>query len=294
MRKVVIEARINEYEPRDRNPHVPWTADEIAQDARACVEAGASIIHFHARLPDGGPDHSYEGYRDVIAAVRREVDVMIHVTLGAQTHGGDANSRLDHVLRLVDDGLSPDFAPLDMLSTNADMVDLATGKFVTENVVYQNSTATLRYFAEALREAGVTPQLGAWNIPALRCIEAFADAGFVSPPLAISLPLTEGGALGGHPGSEAGLRAFLDFLPYGFDHRWTTALFQGNLLPLIPYAVVRGGDISIGIGDYPYPELGHPTNAGLIAETASIVRGMGAEVASVAEARALFHRPPLA
>jgi 3-keto-5-aminohexanoate cleavage enzyme len=288
MRKVVIEARINEYEPRDRNPNVPWTAAEIAADAKACVAAGASVVHFHARKPDGAPDHSYEGYRDVMAAVRDATDVMVHVTLGAQTHGGSAESRLDHVLRLVDDGLKPEFAPLDMLSTNADMFDPVANRFVTDTIVYQNSTATLRYFAEKLREVGVMPQLEAWTIPALRWIDAFHRAGHVTAPLSIGLPLTEGGAMGGHPGTEAGLRAFVDFLPREIEHLWSVSMFQGNLLPLVPYALERGGHISIGIGDHPYPELGHPTNAALIAETARIVRDAGCEVATVAEARALF------
>lgn len=290
MRKVVIEARINEYEPRGRNPNVPWTAQEIAEDARACVAAGASIVHFHARKPDGAPDHSYDAYRDVMAAVRDATDVIVHVTLGAQTHEGSAESRLDHVLRLVEDGLKPEFAPLDMLSTNADMFDPAAGRFVTDNVVYRNSTATLRYFAEKLREVGVMPQLEAWNIPALRWIDAFVRAGHVTAPLSIGLPLTEGGAMGGHPGSEKGLSAFLDFLPEGVEHLWSVSLFQGNLLPLIPYALERGGHVSIGIGDYPYPELGHPTNAALIAETARLVREAGCEVATVAEAREMFRR----
>jgi 3-keto-5-aminohexanoate cleavage enzyme len=288
MRKVVIEVRANEYEPRDRNPNVPWTAEEIAADAKACVEAGAAIVHFHARKPDGSPDHSYEGYRDVMAAVRAATDVMVHVTLGAQTHEGNAESRLDHVLRLVEDGLKPEFAPLDMLSTNADMFDPVANRFVTDSIVYKNSTATLRYFAEKLREVGVRPQLEGWNIPALRWIDAFLRAGHVTAPLSIGLPLTEGGAMGGHPGSEKGLRAFLDFLPEGGEHLWTVSLFQGNLLPLIPYAVERGGHIGIGIGDYPYPELGLPTNAALVAEVARIVRASGAEVATVAEARAMF------
>ncbi len=291
MRKVVIEARINEYEPRDRNPNVPWTAAEIAEDVRACVAAGASIVHFHARKPDGSPDHSYEGYRDVMAAVRSATDIMVHVTLGAQTHGGDAKSRLDHVLRLVEDGLKPEFAPLDMLSTNVDMFDPAAGRFLTDTIVYQNSTATLRYFAEKLREVGVRPQLEAWTIPALRWIDAFLRAGHISAPLSIGLPLTEGGALGGHPGSEAGLRAFLDFLPASDRLLWSVSLFQGNLLPLVPYTVERGGHISIGIGDYPYPELGHPTNAEVVGETARLVREAGAEVATVAEARAMFGQP---
>lgn len=66
-KKLIIEVRINEYEMRDANPHVPWTPQEIASDAAACREAGASIVHFHARTPDGGAAFGHEAYRGVIA-----------------------------------------------------------------------------------------------------------------------------------------------------------------------------------------------------------------------------------
>ncbi len=60
MKKLIIEVRVNEYAMRDENPNVPWTPDEIARDAAAIQAAGASILHFHARKPDGSPDHAYK------------------------------------------------------------------------------------------------------------------------------------------------------------------------------------------------------------------------------------------
>jgi 3-keto-5-aminohexanoate cleavage enzyme len=59
-KKLIIEVRINEYEMRQANPHVPWTAQEIAADAAACREAGASIVHFHARTAEGGAAVGHE------------------------------------------------------------------------------------------------------------------------------------------------------------------------------------------------------------------------------------------
>ena len=61
--KVIIEVRANEYTMRDGNPNVPWSAEELGRDAAACEAAGASIYHFHARCPDGTPDHSPRGER---------------------------------------------------------------------------------------------------------------------------------------------------------------------------------------------------------------------------------------
>jgi uncharacterized protein (DUF849 family) len=291
MRKVIVEARINEYAPRTPNPHVPWTAAEIARDTKACVEAGASIVHFHARQADGSPAHDYESYRDPVSRIRDQVDVLIHPTLGVETASADPEQRLEHILRLAQDGLAPDFAPLDMVSMNMDMVDPVTGRFLTEDKVYVNTTATLRYFAETLRDAGVSPHLGMWNISALRTLHAFIRCGYVTPPLLITLAMAEGGALGAHPGSLSGLRAFFDFIPTEVPVTWGAALYRGDLFPLIPAIVEAGGNIWIGLGDHPYPELGFPTNAELIAAVAREVRACGAEIATVAEARAQLNRP---
>jgi len=79
---MIIEARVNEYAMRDDNPHVPWTADEIAETAARCREAGASILHFHARAADGAPLHAVEENAKIIRKVRERCDILILPTLG--------------------------------------------------------------------------------------------------------------------------------------------------------------------------------------------------------------------
>lgn len=287
MRPVIIEARINEYARRAANPNVPFTVAEIVADARACVAAGASIIHFHARQPDGAPAHDYESYRDVVAALRDAVGALIHPTLGVEAAGVDRERRLEHIERLCADGLTPDLVPLDMGSSNVDMLDPETGRFLTEDVIYLNTTATLHYFAERLRNLGVTPYPQLWNIPHARQMAAFLDNGYLDAPVFAALAMTSGGAIATHPGSRAGLSTYLPFLPEGRDVHWSTAMFSGNLLTLVPDIVELGGHVSIGIGDYPYPELDYPTNGALVAAAAERIGSLGARVATVAETRAM-------
>lgn len=69
-----------------RNPRAPWTAEEIAADALACREAGASVLHFHAREPDGSPAFSYQRYVEVARAVRTRSDVLVHPRLWHLAH----------------------------------------------------------------------------------------------------------------------------------------------------------------------------------------------------------------
>ena len=84
--RVIIEVRCNELTMRDRNPHVPWSPDEIAADAAKCREAGASIVHFHARDARTGAMSGDVGvYADTIRAMRAVSDVLISPTLGAST-----------------------------------------------------------------------------------------------------------------------------------------------------------------------------------------------------------------
>ena len=72
MEKLIIEARVNEFMMRERgNAHVPFTSEEITADAIACRNAGAAVLHFHARKPDGAPDHATETYAKVVRSIRQ-------------------------------------------------------------------------------------------------------------------------------------------------------------------------------------------------------------------------------
>lgn len=290
MDKLIIEVRINEYALRgDGNPNIPYTAEEIAADAQACVEAGASIIHFHARQANGSPDHGEDAYRNIIRCIRERTDVLIHPTLGFTSNETSDRERLKHVLSLAeDDTLRPDLAPLDMGSMNLDRYNAQSRRFETQQTVYRNSTQTLTYFADALQAAKVKPYLISWNLTFTRQAEAMITAGLINGPIFMCLCLTENGYLSGHPGTARGLQAHLDFLPEQEGLQWSVFNYGGNLLPLAGTIIAQGGHISIGLGDYPYTELGQPTNADLVTRVTDLARAAGREVATPAEARAML------
>jgi len=95
-KKLIITVRVNEYMSRDINRNVPFTPDEIAETAAECRAAGASIIHFHARKPDGGKCHEPEVYAEIVAKIRAKCDILIDSTLGQITVNEDEN-RLAHI-----------------------------------------------------------------------------------------------------------------------------------------------------------------------------------------------------
>ena len=290
MAKLIIEARVNEYMMRDQgNPHVPYTPDEIMADAIACRKAGASIVHFHAREADGRPEHGLESYAQTVAAIRGSSDILVHPTLGDVTLEASPTQRLAHILEMIKEpAKGPHFAPADMGSLNLDVYNPQGRRFDTLERVYKNSTGTLTYFCETMRLAGVKPYLTCWNIGFTRCAAAFIDLGIVEEPAFVSLILTDNSFLGGHPGTLKGLQAHIDFLPAERRVVWTVINYGGNLLALAAAVIAAGGNISIGIGDYTYPELGHPTNAELVERVVAIARDVGREVATPEETKQML------
>ncbi len=289
MQKLIIEARINEYQSRDRNPNVPWLADEIAEDAARCRDEGASVVHFHGRNADGSPDHSAATYADAIRKVRAKSDILVHPTLGFVTLDAGPEERLATVMALCKDPATrPDFAPIDMGSVNVDWYDPTNRRFDTKGLIYRNGTDTLEYFARHITAAGLKPYLVAWNVSFIRQATAFMDMGRLPEPAYMLLLLSDGIMLAGHPGTPEGLDAHTTFLPKDKSVVWTACNFNGDLFRVTEKIIAEGGHISIGLGDYPYAEHGKPSNAELIRKVRRQAEAAGRGVATVAETREIL------
>ena len=292
MQKLIIEARINEYQSRDQNPNVPWLADEIAEDAARCRDEGASVVHFHARNADGSPDHSAATYAEAIRKVRAKTDILVHPTLGFVTLDSGPEERLATVMELCKDPETrPDFAPIDMGSVNVDWYDPTNRRFDTKGLIYRNGTDTLEYFAKHITAAGLKPYLVAWNVSFIRQATAFMDMGLVPEPAYMLLLLSDGIMLAGHPGTPAGLDAHTTFLPKDKQVVWTACNFNGDLFRVTEKIIAEGGHISIGLGDYAYAEYGKPTNAELIRKVRHQAEAAGRAVATLQETREILAMP---
>jgi len=264
-KKLIIEARINEYMPRSANPNIPYTPEEIGREAAKAREAGASIIHFHARTAEGAPAHDTETYAQAIRAIRANCDCLVYPTLGQITNEG-ALSRLRHIEALVESAdTHPDLVPIDTGSTNIDRFDYAAKRYTSEHQTYKNDTGVLQAFAKRLPELGVRPQFVSWNIAFTRAFEALREMGLVQDVPYLMFELTDHGILGGHPGTVQGLMAHLPFLPTA-PIEWTVCNKIGNLTAQAAASIEMGGHVSVGLGDYGWPELGAPNNGDVVAE----------------------------
>jgi uncharacterized protein (DUF849 family) len=288
--KVMIEVRCNEYTMRDRNPHVPWSAAEIAEDAARCREAGASVVHYHARNADtGAASWDVADYAAVIKEIRATCDVLINPTLGASTIP-DPEVRVAHIPELAaDPSTRPDIAPVDLGSFNIDPYDWATKTFRNEELVYRTTVKGLRHEIDRIRGAGVAVQAVLWTVGSARLLGAFMDMGVLPEPALAEITLSDGW-LSTHPGTLRGLQAMVEFLPER-SMAWSVGLFGGNLLKLVTPAIEMGGHLSIGLGDYPYLELGSPTNAEVVAEVVRMCRAAGREPATPDDVRSALRLP---
>lgn len=272
---------------RDANRNIPWSAEEIARDALACSEAGASIVHFHARNEDGSPSHDPAEYAAAVRLIRQTCDVLVHPTLGFVTVAGDAD-RIGPLKSLMQTPATrPDFAPVDMGSMNIDTYDHVVNAFRSKNKVYANSIETLEFFCGELVRGGVKPSLVIWSIPNLRTVDAFMNMGIIKAPAFVTFVLSAT-YIGAHPATLAGLDAHLMFMPPDKDIQWSVLCKGASLLPAAAVSIARGGHVSIGLGDYAYPELGTPTNADLVREIAKMAAAAGRGLATPAEARAML------
>ncbi len=282
-KKLIINVRLNEWERRDANHKIPYTADEIAEDAAQCHAAGASIVHVHARGPNGEKSNSPELYAEITHKIRERCDVLIHTTLGNVDNPGDATQRLKHVQASL-----PDIATVDIGSTNMDRFNAATGAFESTDKVYANSIESCMHFAKVMRDLGVKPSLGIWTVSFMRTAQVFLNMGLLDDPALAIIPLCGGGRIAGHEATPEGLAAFYHAEPEGDRIQWAVCTKHANIFPVAAAAIAHGGHVAPGLGDYQYPELGCPSNADLVAKCAAMSRDMGRAVATSAEARAML------
>ncbi len=295
MDELIIDVRQNEHAGRERNPHVPWSPAEIAADAVAARDAGASIVHFHARDPEcGNPSSDPILYCDIARRIRAASDVVMQPTLGGGV-SADSAERVRHVIELGRHAdTHAELVPFDLASTNISVWDRRAGRFVSEDHVYLNPVRLLRGLAKGVSEVGTRPIAVAWNVGSLRLIEPLIALGVLREPLYVQLVVMGPGVLDGHPATERGLDALLDFLPQGVDLEWGVMCFGASLLGLADPVLERGGHLALGLGDHAYVELGMPTNAELVERVVARGRAHGREPASpeLVRRRLALARPP--
>jgi 3-keto-5-aminohexanoate cleavage enzyme len=262
---------------RDLCPAIPYTPAEIGEEARRAAEAGATIVHIHARTPDGGPDWSLETFGAIKEEVRARSDVIINFSTGAV--GIPKEERIAHIREL-----KPDMAALNMGSMNYAIFSHRRRQFVVDHV-FANPFGDIRFFLETMNEAGVRPEMECFDSGHIGNTAPLIELGILKPPYQFSLVM---GVLGGIPGTTRNLVHQAGSLPPG--SHWQAIGIGLNQWPLAAAAIALGGNVRVGLEDNFYLEEGHMarSNGELVEKAVAMVREQGREPASVSEARSLL------
>ena len=278
MTPVVITAALTGVlATREQCPAIPYTPREIADEAKRAAEAGAAIVHIHARTPEGGPDWSVETFREILSEVRARTDVIVNFSTGAV--GIPAQDRIAHIREL-----RPDIGALNMGSMNYAIYSERKKTFYHDHV-FANPFRDIRFFLEAMNEAGVRPELECFDTGHIANTSPLIDMGVLHSPYQFSLIM---GVLGGIPGTVRHLQNQVDTLPDG--SLWQVIGIGLNQWALVATALAMGGNVRVGLEDNFYVEEGRmaKSNGDLVEKAARLAADVGRPVAPIEEARKIL------
>jgi uncharacterized protein (DUF849 family) len=279
--KVVISCALTgALTTRAQCPAIPYTPAEIGEEARRSAEAGAAIVHIHARSDDGAPTWSPETFRRVFEEVRARSDVIINFSTGSV--GTPAAERVQHIREL-----KPEMAALNMGSMNYAMYSATRKEFLHDHV-FANPFRDIRFFLETMNAAGVRPEMECFDSGHIGNTRPLIDLGVLQPPYQFSLVM---GVLGGIAGTVRNLVHQVDSLP-NHSH-WQVIGIGLDQWRLVAAALAMGGNVRVGLEDNFYLEEGRMANGNgdLVEKAVRLARDLGREVASIAEAREILELP---
>ena len=288
--KIILSCAVTGGAPFNAShPSFPVTPQEIAEASHEAAQAGAAIVHIHAR--DSKTKLGVRNpalYREIVERIRdRGTDILINLTGGDGAHfkpdptnegragpGSDVASvdeRMEHI-----EECKPDIASLDVNTSNQLEGD---GEYV-----YLNTTATLRAMASRFQSARVKPELEIFSAGDIEFAKQLIAEGRIDDPPMVQMVL---GVKWQAPADIRGMLWYRDLFPN--NAVWGALGIGRDQMPMVAQTAVLGGNIRVGLEDNLYIRKGvFGTNAQLVTNARVIIENMGYELASATEARALL------
>lgn len=294
MAKVIISCAITgSIHTPSMSRHLPVTPGEIAQSAIDAAQAGAAIVHLHARDPvDGRPDQSPEAFEPFLRTIRQACDVVINLTTG-----GSPFMPVEERVRPAE-AWKPEVASLNMGSMNFGLFPMLKrySDFQhdwerqmledSHDLVFRNSFKDIRYALDTLNASGARYEFECYDTSHLYNLRYFLDEGLVKPPLFIQTCFGLLGGIGAHADDVMHMKRTADRL-FGDLYQWSVLGAGRAQMPVAAMALSMGGHVRVGLEDNLWLDRGvlAPSNAAQVTRVRQIVQGLGLEVASPAEAR---------
>ena len=293
-RKVIITCAITgSIHTPSMSPYLPVTPDEIAEAALAAAEAGATILHLHARDPeDGRPSQDPALFQQFLPRIKQACEAVINITTG-----GGLGMTVEERLRPAFE-LKPEVASLNMGSMNFGLFPML-GRFKefkhdwerthlenSRDFVFKNTYKDIEYILTSCRGNGTRFEFECYDIGHLYNLAHFLDRGVVEPPLFVQSVFGILGGIGPHPEDLMHMRRTADRL-FGDAYQWSILGAGRNQIPLATIGAAMGANVRVGLEDslWAGPGTLAKSNAEQVRLIRQVLEGMSLEVASPADAR---------
>jgi uncharacterized protein (DUF849 family) len=296
-RKVIITCAVTgSIHTPSMSPALPITAAEIAEAAIGAAEAGAAIVHLHARNPDSGePDQSLEAFRPFLGVIKQACDVVVNITTG-----GAATMTIEERLKPALH-FKPEVASLNMGSMNFGLFPMLE-RFKTferawekpylegsRSRIFRNTFEDIETILTRCADNGTRFEIECYDIGHLYTCAHFVERGLIKPPFFIQSVFGILGGIGPHPEDVAHMKRTANRL-FGDDYRWSVLGAGRHQMPIAMQSVVMGGNLRVGLEDSIWAGKGRlaKSNAEQVTMARQLVEGLGLEIATPEEARGIL------
>ncbi len=296
-RKVIITCAVTgAIHTPSMSPYLPITPEQITADALGAIEAGAAVVHLHARDPETGkPDQTPEAFGRFLPRLRQQTNAVINITTG-----GSPFMRVEERVKPAAT-FKPEVASLNMGSINFGLYHLLDRykefKFAwerealeaTRDLIFRNSFKDIEYILETCSANGTRFEFECYDIAHLYNLKHFLDRGLVKPPLFVQSVFGILGGIGTDPEDVAHMKRTADRL-FGNQYRWSVLGAGSAQLRVAAIAAAMGGNVRVGLEDSLWAGPGKlaTSSADQVKLARSIVESLGLSIASPDEARELL------
>jgi len=296
-RKVIITCAVTgSIHTPSMSPYLPVTPQEIAEAAIGAAEAGAAIVHLHARDPvDGSPTQDPKYFREFAPEIKRRSNVVLNFTTGGAATM-TIEERLQPALQL-----KPEVASLNMGSMNFGLFPMLqrykefkhawerTYLATSDDRIFKNTFKDIEYILTSCAANRTRFEIECYDIGHLYTAKHFLDRGVVKPPLFIQSVFGILGGIGAHPEDVAHMKRTADRL-FGDQYRWSVLGAGRNQLPIAAQSAAMGGNVRVGLEDSLWlgPGTLAESNAAQVRAARQIIEGLGLTVATPDDAREIL------
>lgn len=295
-RKVIVTCAVTgAIHTPSMSPYLPVTPQEIADAAVGAAEAGAAIVHLHARNPETGqPDQTPEAFAKFLPVIKRRSNCVVNITTG-----GAPTMSIEERVRPAAT-FKPEVASLNLGSMNFGLFgmldrfkdlkhDWERTYLADKNIIFQNTYGQIEYILNTCSGNGTRFEFECYDTAHLYNLRYFFDRGLVKPPLFIQTVFGLQGGIGNHPDDVSHMKRTADRL-FGEDYRWSVLGAGRNQLNIAAMAVAMGGNVRVGLEDTLWSGPGQlaKSNAEQVQRARQIIEGLGLELATPDEARQML------